>query len=126
MVRFAIDERSVDLNGLDVADARSAFLTFLERIREVVAEGHGICYDEDLFLSDLRGGATFWDLFSQEPSFSSIMRTASALSPRSARCRNGMNLIHRNRWTSKCGSPAVRSKLQDLSPGPTRRADAVC
>ena len=40
------------------------FMTFLERIREVVAEGHGICYDEELFLSDLRGGATFWDLFS--------------------------------------------------------------
>jgi hypothetical protein len=66
MVRFAIDERSVDLNGLDVADARSAFLTFLEHIRDVGAEGHGICYDEDLFLSDLRGGGTFWDLFSPD------------------------------------------------------------
>jgi hypothetical protein len=33
---------------------------------EVRAEGHGICYDEDLFLTDLRGGGTFWQLFAPD------------------------------------------------------------
>ena len=50
MIRFAVDERSVDLNGLVASDARSVFKTFLESIVGVGAEGHGICYDEDLFL----------------------------------------------------------------------------
>lgn len=63
MVRFTIDEHSVNLSGLKAEDARSAFIAFLECIREVDDEGHGVCYDEDLFNANLRGGRTFWQLF---------------------------------------------------------------
>jgi hypothetical protein len=63
MVRFAIDDCSVDLNRLDAAEARCAFTTFLEFIVQVTNEGHGICYDEDLFCRNLWGGRTFWELF---------------------------------------------------------------
>lgn len=58
MVRFAIDDRSVDLNRLDAVEARAAFTTFLERIVQISREGHGICYDEDLFYRDLWDGGT--------------------------------------------------------------------
>jgi hypothetical protein len=66
MVRFAIDERSLDLNGLEMKTARFAFKEFVERIVEIGTEGHGICYDEDLFYNDLREGRTFWQLFDPE------------------------------------------------------------
>jgi hypothetical protein len=66
MVRFAIDECSVDFDGLAVADVRSALRAFLEQITAIQADGHGVCYDEELFCRALRGGATFWDLFSPD------------------------------------------------------------
>src|ERR1700733_7817933 len=61
MVRFAIDERGIDLNGLDLVAASSTFKAFLKCVVEVAS--HGICFDDDLFTNDLKDGRTFWQLF---------------------------------------------------------------
>ncbi|MGH0275914.1 hypothetical protein NKZ35_25350 [Sinorhizobium meliloti] len=63
MIRFAIDERSLDLNGLGRSQAGESLGSFLWNLGLILEADHGICYDEDLFYNELREGFTFWQLF---------------------------------------------------------------
>ena len=63
MMRFAIDERSLILDGMKAELAGSTLRDFLSNVSAVAAAGHRICYDDELFSIELRESQTFWMLF---------------------------------------------------------------
>ena len=63
MMRFAIDERSINLNGMSTIEAKGLVENFLLFLDEIIGSRHGVCYDNDLFLTPIREDLSFWDLF---------------------------------------------------------------
>lgn len=61
-IRFVIDERSIDLNGLSASDGLEVIEQILDRIEEVQEDGHSVCFDDELFHVALVGKRSFWDL----------------------------------------------------------------
>ncbi len=61
-VRFAIDEASFKLDGLDADAARFVILTLLDQLDRAEDAGHGVCYDEDFFAIEMRNGEAFWSI----------------------------------------------------------------
>lgn len=61
-VRFIVDERSLDLNGIDVPTALEVIETILDRVDDARHDGHGVCYGEELFTMPLLAHRSFWDL----------------------------------------------------------------
>lgn len=64
--RFAIDERSFRLAGLQAADVAPAIRALIGLVRELISTGHGVCFDPDMFNLPVWGGLTFYELFSAE------------------------------------------------------------
>ncbi len=62
MVRFIIDEQSIDLNGLTNVDGLEIIKKLLDLIEEIILDGHGVCFDDELFTIPLVECRSFWDL----------------------------------------------------------------
>jgi hypothetical protein len=60
--RFIIDEKSIDLNGLSSVTSIEIISTLLDLIEDATLSGHGVCYDDDLFIIPLVEHRSFWDL----------------------------------------------------------------
>jgi hypothetical protein len=61
-VRFVIDERSIDLNGLTNTDGLEVIERLLERVEDALSDGHGTCFDDELFSMPLVSQRSFWEL----------------------------------------------------------------
>lgn len=86
-MRFVIDERSIDLNGLNAGAALEVIDVLLDRIDDARDDGHGVCFDEDLFSIELVAQRSFWALFDPQflvPLTPELSRHAAELSERAA------------------------------------------
>jgi len=61
-VRFVVDERSIDLNGLTSTDGLEVIESLLERVEDALNEGYGTCFDDELFSIPLVSRRSFWEL----------------------------------------------------------------
>jgi hypothetical protein len=61
-VRFVIDERSINLNGLSQTDGEEVIEDLLDLIEDARSDGDEVCYDDELFHMAIVGDRTFWDL----------------------------------------------------------------
>jgi hypothetical protein len=62
IIRFVVDERSIDLNGLNGEAGLEVIQVLLDRIEDARLNGHGVCYDDDLFSIALVENRSFWEL----------------------------------------------------------------
>jgi hypothetical protein len=62
MVHFIVDEGSIDLNGLGHEAGLEVVVTLLERIEDAILNGHGVCYDDELFTIPVFINRTLWEL----------------------------------------------------------------
>jgi hypothetical protein len=61
-IRFVIDERSINLNGLDETAGLRVIEALLEIIEHAQMTGHGVCFDDDLFHIPILEHRSFWEL----------------------------------------------------------------
>lgn len=60
--RFVIDENSIDLNGLDAAAGLEVIEVLLDRVEDAHFQGHGVCFDDELFHIAVVAERSFWEL----------------------------------------------------------------
>ena len=65
-MQFVVDETSWRFTGLDPVKCIEALESILDQIDDVRAEGHSICYSEDLFHLPVWKDKSFYDLYSSE------------------------------------------------------------
>ncbi|WP_292676216.1 hypothetical protein, partial [Mesorhizobium sp.] len=61
-VRFAIDETSFKLDGLDQWTARAVVSRLLDQLASADDAGYGACFDDDFFTGEMRNGEAFWSV----------------------------------------------------------------
>jgi len=65
-VRFVIDETSWKFDDLDPAVCIEALEEMLDRVDDVLSQGHGCCYSDDLFHIPVRDGRSFYELYEDD------------------------------------------------------------
>jgi len=64
--RFVVDERSINLNGLESSAGKKLIQDMLYLIYDVQEEGHVVCFDDDLFTMSVLHDRSFWELCDPE------------------------------------------------------------
>jgi hypothetical protein len=64
--RFVIDERSIDLNGFVATTGLEVIEALLDLVDDARQDGHGVCFDEDLFAEQRSPQRSFWELCDPE------------------------------------------------------------